>query len=125
MDVAQSVVWPPFLDAIKLELTCEASVKNEDEIVAIEWTGVSVHKSVWVEESFIINDLDYVERTIIFQPWLESHAGIYTCYLVIKDKHNSIFMMHKTIEVKGKHLVLDVSLSYVLYTPKLRKMYYA
>ena len=105
-DVAQSVVWPPFIDGINLELLCKASVKNGDEIVAIEWTGVGAHKSLWVQQSDITKRNNHVERRVMLKPWLESHAGIYTCHLAIKDKQASIYIMYKAIEVKGKHCVL-------------------
>ena len=107
LEVSQSVVWPPIVDAIKLQLTCEATVKNGHEAItfdAINWTGGGVRKSLWVQ---LINvkkkTKNRIERAVLFRPWLESHAGMYTCHLVIKDNYNSIFMMHKSIEVKGKH----------------------
>ena len=107
LEVSQTVVWPPIVDAIKLQLTCEAIVKNKHEAItfdAIDWTGGGVRKSLWVQLIGVKKKAkDHIERAVLFKPWLESHAGMYTCHLVIKDEHNSIFMLHKTIEVKGKH----------------------
>ena len=211
LDVAQSVVWPPFVDAINLELLCKASVKNEYEIIAFEWTGVGVHKSLWVQQSNITKKNDHVwaqqsditkknnhvwvqqsditkkndhvwvqqsdiakkndhvwvqqsditkkndhvwvqrsaitkknnhvwvqrsditkrnnhvERRVMLKPWLESHAGIYTCHLAIKDKQASIYIMYKAIEVKGKHCVLVISkyewVILVTYCPKAKSVF--
>ena len=106
LDVSQKVVWPPMVDAIKLQMTCKAIVKNGRKaitFVAIDWTGGDVHKSAWINLMQVKEAENHIERAVLFKPWLESHAGIYTCHLVIKDEHNSIFMIHKTIEVKGKH----------------------
>jgi len=183
-DVAQSVVWPPFIDGINLELLCKASVKNEYEIIAFEWTGVGVHKSLWVQQSDITKKNDHVwaqqsditkknnhvwvqqsditkkndhvwvqqsditkkndhlwvqrsditkrnnhvERRVMLKPWLESHAGIYTCHLAIKDNQASIYIMYKAIEVKGKHCVLVISkyewVILVTYCPKAKCFYF-
>ena len=106
LKVSQRVVWPPVVDGIKLQLTCKAIVKNGHEAItfdAIDWTGGSVRKSLWVKLGRSTKTENSIERAVLFKPWLESHAGMYTCHLVIKDNYNSIFMMHKTIEVKGNN----------------------
>ena len=100
MKITQSIPWPPLVDAINMKLTCIAERKYDFiKFVAIKWTG---KKSIWVKQSEITKQGDSIKIDLLFIPWLESHAGVYTCQLVMKDKNNSTFMLkNKVVEVKG------------------------
>ena len=100
MNITQSIPWPPLVDAINMKLTCIAERKYDFiEFVAIKWTG---KKSIWVTQSEITKQGDSIKVDLLFSPWLESHAGVYTCQLVMEDKNSSRFMLNnKVVEVKG------------------------
>ena len=67
----------------------------------MRWSGVGLQQSLWVKQSNISRQEDYIKRTLYFEPWLDLHAGEYTCSLVIRNVDNCYFMMNKTIEIKG------------------------
>ena len=99
MKITQFITWPPLVDGINMKLTCIAERKYDFiKFVAIKWTG---KKSIWVKQSEITRQGDSIKVDLLFIPWLESHAGVYTCQLVMKDKNNSTFMLNKDVEVKG------------------------
>ena len=99
MKITQSITWPPLVDGINMKLTCIAERKYD--FITIKWTG---KKSIWVKQSEITKQGDSIKVDLLFIPWLESHAGVYTCRLVMKDKNNSTFMLNKDVKVKGMHI---------------------
>ena len=99
MKITQLITWPPLVDGINMKLTCIA--KRKYDFITIKWTG---KKSIWVKQSEITKQGDSIKVDLLFIPWLESHAGVYTCHLVMKDKNNSTFMLNKDVEVKGMRI---------------------
>lgn len=76
--------------------------------IDMQWTGLSLQNSLWVKQSEVLKQRYGFERTLIFEPWLDSHAGKYTCQLIMKDKDNYTFAIDKSMEVKGKILINQV-----------------
>lgn len=104
------MTWP-LVDAITMKLTCMIifdSGHHLSSYIDMRWTGIGLKKSLWVKQSDIRKGTDYFELSLNFNPWLNSHAGEYTCHFAIKDKGISIFTLNKTFEVKGKyHIRMD------------------
>ena len=107
MDITQSIIWPPLIDGIILKLTCIAERKYEFiEFVTIKWTGEGLEKSIWVKQSGIKKQKDSFKIDLLFMPWLDSHAGEYTCHVEMKDINSSTITLteKKVIEVKGTYV---------------------
>ena len=93
----------PLVDGTPIKLTCIA-FRDENYSVYnfadVGWTGGKY--SLWMTHSKIRRNYKYIQRTVIFRPYLEYHAGEYTCHLTVKDENNSTFMINKTVELKSK-----------------------
>ena len=91
-------------DGYRKYLVCVASVgsKNTTHPVDIHWSGVGLHKhSLWATQSHVTKKEGYIERKLLFKPWLSSHAGMYTCSVVVKDQNNVKSTVKKQITVGG------------------------
>ena len=92
---------PPLLDAVRYGLTCKAC-DSKFNLVNINWSGVRYQKSVWITELQVKRVGFCIERDLDFRPYLEYHAGDYTCHLTIKDNDGSTFVVNKTVNIKSK-----------------------
>ena len=101
MKIVRTIIYPSLVDALRMKLTCTAAFKKNYKFVDMEWTGM---KSIWVTQSKIIKEKGLIKRYLIFSPWLYFHKGDYDCHLIIKDNHNSKFMLNKTMKVVGKYV---------------------
>ena len=94
------------IDGYRMHLTCMASISNKylTSYVDMTWSGMGLQQSLWVEQSGSKKEEGYIERKLLFEPWLDLHAGEYTCKLVIKDKGkmNDDFVVDKPFVVTGK-----------------------
>ena len=116
VNIVESMIFPPMVDALNMRLTCTALVnKNNYSLVGITWTGVGI-KSIWVTLSRIIEEKDCIKRDLLFRPWLHVHIGKYTCHLIIKDQDNSTFMLHRTVTVNGMYVSIIILLSTCMYS---------
>ena len=98
MNITQLMQWP-LIDAIAMQLTCTASVGwNLDDFVDMKWTGPGLQRSLWIEQADLVKHKNCFERTLQFRPWLDTHAGEYTCHLIMKNNNNSVY---QSIKVKG------------------------
>jgi len=90
-------------DGYKMCLTCVASISSNkltNYVADMKWSGVGLQQqSLWVHQYHTKIQDDRIERKLLFNPWLDSHAGEYTCHLVIKN--NSILTVKKSIMVRG------------------------
>ena len=111
LNITQLIPWPPLVDGITMKLTCTALIDSNYSVtrfIDMQWTGLGLHKSLWVKQLEIKKRQYGFERTLYFDPWLDSHAGVYTCRLIMKNKDNDTFVIDKTKEVKGKNLLIYV-----------------
>ena len=92
------------IDGYRMHLTCLASKSNNITIayVDMKWSGTGLLQSLWVKQSDVKKQNDQIERKLFFEPWLDLHAGEYTCHLTIKDDNNDTFTVKKTYIVSGK-----------------------
>ena len=89
-------------DGYRMYLTCVASV-NSSHRVDMRWSGKAFPQSLWIQQAHVMRQGDYIERKLIFKPWLDFHAGEYTCNLIVKDNKFK-FTVKKTTVVNGKPL---------------------
>ena len=86
-------------DGYRMYLACAASVNiNLTDKVVMTWSGMGLQQSLWVSRSHVTKQEGYIERKLFFKPWLDMHAGEYTCNLKIKGK----FTVKKAIMITGK-----------------------
>ena len=93
------------VDGYRMHLTCMASKSSDNAItyVDMKWSGVGLLQSLWVQNSDVKKqNNDYIERKLFFEPWLDQHAGDYTCHVIVKD-NNRTFTVNKTYTVSGKY----------------------
>ena len=89
-------------DGYRMYLTCAASVNiNLTDKVVMTWSGMGLQQSLWVSRSHVTKQEGYIERKLFFKPWLDMHAGEYTCNLKIKGSSPK-FTVKKAIMVTGK-----------------------
>ena len=90
-------------DALRMSLKCTATVgKNNLAKYDMTWSGMDLEHSLWIKQSHVTKQGDNIERTLLFMPWLNSHAGEYTCYLVIRN-YPDILMHNKSYAIQGTH----------------------
>jgi len=65
-------------------LTCTASVINGTN-VDMRWSGKGLKQSLWVKQLQVTTQRNHIARELCFRPWLDLHAGKYTCYVDVKD----------------------------------------
>ena len=99
--------WP-LVDGIKMRLTCSAVFNRNNFVVDMWWTGVGLQKSLWVQQTKIMKQNYRYQKDLLFRPWLELHAGKYTCHLVMRAADKHTHEVNKTIEVKGKFLSMQL-----------------
>ena len=101
--------WSPLVDGIAVQFTCVATVDRRFNlaifVVDMYWTGIGLQKSLWVQQFETKKQKNNCKRNLLFRPWLELHAGKYTCHLVMRVADKHIYIVNKTIEVKGKSLL--------------------
>ena len=104
MNITQRMIWPPLVDGIVMKLECIAVVKNHNSLnfSDMRWTGIGLQSSLWVTQSELTIAKNQINRSLEFRPWLSSHAGEYTCHLVMNGTDNSTFVMNKTMKIEGK-----------------------
>ena len=105
LNITQLIPWPPLVDGITMKLTCTALIDANNSLVRfvdMQWSGPGLNKSLWVKQSGMKKQQYEFERTLHFDPWLDSHAGEYTCRIIMKDKDDKTFTIDKIKEVKHK-----------------------
>ena len=96
MDAGQTENWPvikinqsmefSIVDALRMSLTCTATVgKNNLIRYDMRWSGMNLDNSLWIQQSHVKKEGDYIEKKLFFKPWLDSLAGEYTCHLFVKN----------------------------------------
>ena len=103
------------IDGYRMHLTCLASKPSNNIItyVDMKWSGVGLLQSLWVQNSNVKKqNSDHIERKLFFEPWLDRHAGEYTCHVILK--HNDhIFTMNKTYTVSGKYYIIRMCAAHI------------
>ena len=96
------------IDGYRMHLTCLASKSSNNTItyVDMKWSGVGLLQSLWVQNSDVKKNNDHIEQKLYFEPWLDQHAGDYTCHVTLKD-NNHTFTVNKTYTVSGKYTLID------------------
>ena len=87
-------------------LTCVASIHIDNVTlyhIDLRWDGKGLQQSLWVKQQNATQQKGCIARQLELAPSLETNAGVYTCYLIIKDNDDSVFKMNKTILVKGMY----------------------
>ena len=93
------------IDGFKLYLKCVAKV-DLTYFVDMRWNSKHWMPTVWMQQSPIIKWKYHnsVERTLLFNPWLDSQAGEYTCHVTVKVNDSFSYMVNKTKVVSGKYM---------------------
>ena len=96
MNITQSVGLS-LTDALTMSLTCtvtcNCTVEKNNVIISnisqydVEWSGMDLKHSLWIEQSDVIMERDIIKRKLFFKPWLASHAGDYFCHLMKNQSH--------------------------------------
>ena len=84
------------IDGYKMNLVCTVSTNIETN-VAIHWRGVGP-KSMWVHQSSVSQKANKYSRQLLFRPWLDVHAGEYTCMVMMDDTQCKV---EKSISVES------------------------
>jgi len=92
----------PMIESFRMYLTCMASVNKGNYHVDIKWSGKGL-KSLWITQLQVMKQGKLTMRKLYFHPWLDSHAGNYTCHVNVKDTDNSELIVNKTFTVNGMH----------------------
>jgi len=71
------------IDGLRMNLVC--TVLSDVE-ASIHWSGVGL-KSMWVHQSSVSRQANKCRRRLSFKPWLDVHAGEYTCHVTMKNSH--------------------------------------
>jgi len=97
------------IEGFRMYLICMASVieGNSTYHIDIRWSGEGL-RSVWVEQLQVMAEGNWTVRKLHFQPWLDTHAGTYTCHVDVKDTDNSKLTVEKTITLNGMHSKLSI-----------------
>ena len=94
------------IDGYRMHLTCAVSLSNDDltPYIDMTWSGLGLLQSLWVQQSNVKKYNAYIERKLLFEPWLDLHAGEYTCNLAVKDidNMNNTFVVNRPFVVSGK-----------------------
>lgn len=108
MNITQSMERS-LVDGFTMCMICMASVikGNSTYHVDMRWSGVGLQQSLWVNQLQVMRHRNCIVRKLCFSPWLDSHAGEYTCHVVMKDDVNFIIILNKTCTVNGMlHIVV-------------------
>ena len=91
------------IDGFRMHLTCLASINDSNLIsfVDMKWSGLGM-KSLWVNQSDIKKHDNTIKRELFFEPWLDLHAGEYTCHVLVELNDNN-FTWNKTFLVDSKY----------------------
>ena len=90
-------------DGYRMYLKCVVSV-NSNHRVDMRWSGRGLQQSLWARQAHVTRQGGCIERKLFFKPWLDFHAGEYTCNLNISDNNSKFVTVKKTIIVSGKVL---------------------
>ena len=92
------------VDALTMSLTCTATVgKNNFACYGMRWSGMNLENSLWIQQSDIKKEGDYIEKKLFFKPWLDSLAGEYTCHLFVKN-HPHATAYNRSHVISGKYV---------------------
>ena len=91
------------IDGYRMHLICLNSKSSNDAIAYVDmsWSGMGL-RSLWVKQSDVKKQNDYIERKLFFEPWLDQHAGEYTCHLTVKVNNSHTVTVNKTYLLSGK-----------------------
>ena len=90
------------IDGYRMNLVCTVSTNIETN-VAIHWRGVGL-KSMWVHQPSVSRQANKYSRQLSFRPWLDEHAGEYTCMVMMKD---TLCRVDKNISVESTFCVCN------------------
>ena len=90
----------------RMKLVCAVftNIETDPANVAIRWSGMGL-KSMWVHQSSVSHQADKYQRQLSFRPWLDIHAGQYTCHVMMKDSQCTV---EKTITVGSMYVFISV-----------------
>ena len=92
-------------DALRMSLKCTATVsKNDLAKYDMRWSGMDLEHSLWIKQSHVTRQGNNIERRLFFKPWLDSHAGKYTCHLIIRN-YPDIMMHNKSYLIQGNSYI--------------------
>ena len=114
IDIVQRGAWPimtinlitefSLTDALMMSLTCTVTVgKNISDLYDIRWNGTALKHSLWIQQSDVSKHGDNIEKKLIFEPWLNSFAGEYTCHLFKKNNLHSV-LYNKSYVISGMRI---------------------
>ena len=91
------------IDGYRMHLICSNSKSSNDAIAYVDmsWSSMGL-RSLWVKQSDAERQDDYIERKLFFEPWLDQHAGEYTCHLTVKVNNSHTVTVNKTYILSGK-----------------------
>ena len=96
------------IDGYRMHLTCSTSKSNNSAIAYVDmrWSGIGL-RSLWVKQSDVNKQNDSIERKLFFEPWLDQHAGEYTCHLTVKvnNSHTATANNSHTVTVNKTYLL--------------------
>ena len=79
----------PLVDGLVMSLTCMAllSQTNSNVHFDIIWSGVGIREqSIWLYQSNTSLQGNGIVNKLVFRPLLASHAGMYTCHLLMNNE---------------------------------------
>ena len=89
VNITQSIEVPG-IDCFRMHLTCTVLINHTNDStnvkVDLHWSGVGL-KSMWIQQSSVSQQGNKYERKLMFDPWLDVHAGLYTCHVMMKDSN--------------------------------------
>ena len=97
------------VDGYRMCLTCMASGITGN-YVDMRWSGKGLKQSLWVNQLQVTTQGNYIVRKLCFGPWLDLHAGKYTCHVDAKDTNGSELIENKTIIVNGMYIKCHIIL---------------
>ena len=114
IDIVQRGTWPimtinlitelSLTDALMMSLTCTVTVgQNNSDLYDIRWNGMALKHSSWIHQSNVSKYGDNIEKKLVFEPWLNSFAGEYTCHLFKKNNLHSV-LYNKNYVISGMRI---------------------
>jgi len=100
MNITQSMEQS-LVGGYKMCLICMASVIRGN-YVNMRWSGKGM-KSLWVKQLQAMIHGNGTVKKLCFKPWLDVHAGKYTCRVYVKNSDNYEFIVKKLFTINGMY----------------------
>jgi len=84
------------------------------DFVDMRWSGIGLKQSLWVNQLQVTTQGNHTMRKLCFRPWLDLHAGKYTCHVDVKVTNSSELTENKTITVNGMYIKTNVTLFWTI-----------